>query len=185
MIAAGILTFVVIARNRSSDGQTGGTSLPVYDHGDWKDQKFLEDFTLTERSGELFHSQEMRGKVWVVSFFFSSCPYSCKTQNEKVKSLVSELGSDNVTFVSITCDPETDTPVVLRKYAYDFGAHPEHWLFLTGDYLHIRRIGAEIFQVPVVKEFHSESLLVVASGINCAACIAGRRMRASTSCEPK
>lgn len=121
----------------------------------------LTDFVLTERSGKKFRSKDLRGKVWVASFFFASCPMSCTKQNMKVQELQEEFGPKGVTFVSITCDPETDTPLVLAEYADRFGADEQQWLFLTGNQDYIQRVGKDIFQVSVEPNTHSEQLMVV------------------------
>lgn len=164
LIAGGILTLVTAASYFGRQVESGGgseTAGPVYDHGDWQDIPILEDFTLTERSGKLFHSKDMDGKVWVVSFFFASCPSICRQQNARIEELAREYGPKGVTFVNITVDPENDTPAVLREYAHQFHADEKQWLFLTGDLLHIRRIGAEIFQLATNEQAHSERLMVV------------------------
>jgi len=132
-----------------------------YEHGDWAEQEWIKKFTLTERSGELFHSDQMEGQVWVGSFFFSRCPSICFMQNTKIKELREQLGDTDVTFVSISTDPEHDTPTVLSEYAQVFRANSENWLFLTGDNLHIKRIGSEFFQVSAGKEDHSTELVLV------------------------
>ena len=77
-----------------------------------------------------------------------------------MRDLHQEFGKQGVVFVSITCDPESDTPGVLQNYSQMFSANPEHWKFLTGDLLYIRRIGAEIFGLPVGKQTHSEDMIV-------------------------
>ncbi|MEX2025841.1 MAG: SCO family protein, partial [Pirellulaceae bacterium] len=101
------------------------------------------------------------GKVWVVSFFFASCPSICRQQNNRVEELAREFGPQGVTFVNITVDPANDTPAVLRKYAHSFHADEKQWLFLTGELEHIQRIGAEIFRLPTKEQAHSERLIVV------------------------
>jgi cytochrome oxidase Cu insertion factor (SCO1/SenC/PrrC family) len=122
---------------------------------------WMQDFTLTERSGQPCSSQDLRGHVWVASFFFSTCPSVCRTQNQLVASLHERYGRKGVIFVCITCDPQTDTPEVLAEYARLFDADPEQWLFLTGDLESIQRIGAEVFQVPVKERVHVERFLVM------------------------
>ena len=124
------------------------------------DKEWLTDYTLTERSGESFSSKELDGDVHVVSFFFATCPHYCTFQNRKVSELHKEFGDQGVKFVSITCDPTNDTPAALNKYAKQFGAD-ENWLFLTGDMLYLRRIGAEKYQVAVAPQTHTERLIVV------------------------
>ena len=120
----------------------------------------LQEFTLVERSGKQFHSQSLKGQIWVGSFFFASCPHRCEIQNRQIKELQDEYGSQGVRFVSITCDPERDTPVKLAQYADRLGADREQWLFLTGNLNYIQRVGRDLFQVPVEPDTHSEKLMV-------------------------
>lgn len=121
-----------------------------------EDEAWLSQFELTERSGELVSSDDLKGAPYVVSFFFSTCPSICVQQNQKLQELQKEFEGKGVRFVAISVDPETDTPEVLREYASRFGADDEQWLFLTGDLNYIRRVGSEIFRQPVNKQFHTE-----------------------------
>lgn len=124
-------------------------------------EAWLSRFELTERSGDLVKSEQLLGQPYVVSFFFSTCPSICVQQNQKLKELQDRFEGRGVKFVAISVDPETDTPEQLREYAARFGADKEQWLFLTGDLTYIRRIGAEIFQQPVNKKFHTERFVLV------------------------
>ena len=126
-----------------------------------QDEQWLQDFTLTERSGEPIGSQDMEGKIWVASFFFTTCASICRAQNDLVKSLHEEYGRQGVSFVCISCDPQTDTVDKLRDYARLYDAHPTQWLFLTGDLAYTRRVGAEWFGVPVDEQAHVDRLIVV------------------------
>ena len=126
-----------------------------------EDEDWLSRFELTERSGESIKSEDLLGQPYIVSFFFSTCPSICVQQNQILKELQDEFKGQGVKFVAISVDPETDTPERLREYAARFGADKEQWLFMTGDLLYIRRIGAEIFQQPVDKKFHTERFVLV------------------------
>ncbi|KLU06600.1 Cytochrome oxidase biogenesis protein Sco1/SenC/PrrC, putative copper metallochaperone [Rhodopirellula islandica] len=126
-----------------------------------EDVAWLSEFELLERSGEMVSTDDLKGAPYVVSFFFSTCPSICVSQNQKLKELQDEFAGRGVRFVAISVDPETDTPEVLQEYAARFGADPDQWLFLTGDLNYIRRIGAEIFQQPVNKQFHTERFVLV------------------------
>lgn len=126
-----------------------------------ENEAWLSRFELTERSGETVSSEDLLGQPYVVSFFFTTCPSVCPQQNQKVKQLQERFEGKGVRFLSISVDPEKDTPEVLREYAARFGADQEQWLFLTGDLTYIRRIGGEIFQQPVDKGFHTEKFVLV------------------------
>ena len=105
--------------------------------------------------------KSLQGKVWVTSFFFASCPTECLLQNNQVATLAREFGPKGVTFVSITCDPATDTPARLRDYANRFNANADQWLFLTGDLSDIQLIGEKRFKLTVEQSTHSSRLAVV------------------------
>lgn len=120
----------------------------------------LEEFELTERSGEPFRSRDMLGKVWVTTFFFASCPGNCPRLNANIKYLNSLEELQEVTWVSITVDPNADTLPVLKEYADRFLADPERWLFCRGDLGYIKRVGKDIFGLPVNWKGHNEYAVV-------------------------
>lgn len=122
---------------------------------------WMTDFELTERSGEPISSDDLKGQPYVVSFFFSTCPSICVQQNQKVQELQREFAGAGVRFVSISVDPETDTPEILREYAARFGADADQWLFMTGDLTYIRRVGGEVFRLAVDEKFHTEKFVLV------------------------
>ncbi len=122
---------------------------------------WMTDFELTERQGNTVSSDDLIGQPYVVSFFYSTCPSICVQQNQMVQELQKEFQSDGVRFVSISVDPETDTPEAMREYAARFGADPEKWLFMTGDLTYIRRVGAEVFRLAVDQKFHTEKFVLV------------------------
>lgn len=122
----------------------------------------LESFELTERSGKPFRSAEMLGKVWVATFFYSTCPGSCTRLNANIQDLTKIPSLHDVTWVSITVDPENDTLPVLRDYADRYGADPDHWLFCRGDLAYVRRVGRDIFRVDdVYYKGHKDYAIVV------------------------
>jgi protein SCO1/2 len=122
---------------------------------------WMTDFELTERQGNTVSSDDLIGQPYVVSFFYSTCPSICVQQNQMVQELQKEFKDDGVRFVSISVDPETDTPEAMREYAARFAADPEKWLFMTGDLTYIRRVGAEVFRLAVDQKFHTEKFVLV------------------------
>ncbi|NOZ41053.1 MAG: SCO family protein [Planctomycetes bacterium] len=121
----------------------------------------LEEFELQERSGKMFRSADMQGKIWVTTFFFSTCPGPCARLNERIKYMHNQEELKDVTWVSITVDPKTDTLEVLRTYADKFSADPERWFFCRGDLKYIKRVGKEIMKLPVTWQGHNESAVVI------------------------
>ena len=118
-------------------------------------------FSLTERTGKTFDTESLDGKVWVVTFFYTTCPGPCFRQNQALAKVQEELAERDVRFVSITCDPMIDTPSALREYAARFNADPQKWLFLTGDFDAIKGIGQKQFLLPLDKQIHSERAIVI------------------------
>lgn len=102
-------------------------------------------FALTERSGQTISSDELKGQPFVASFFFSRCPGSCKQQNDQMRLLQEKYRDTPLRLVSISVDPEADTPEVLSQYAANYGADKNRWLFFTGDIGYIQKIAGEFF----------------------------------------
>ena len=92
----------------------------------------LGRFELRERSGKNVSEADFADRVGVVSFIFTRCPLSCPRITSVMKSLQPKFAAYNVQLVSITVDPDNDTPAVLSTYADRFGADPDRWWFLTG-----------------------------------------------------
>ncbi len=121
----------------------------------------IKDFHLTERSGQPFESKELAGKVWIGSFFFSNCPASCWQLNQALRGVQDEITDPDFRIVSISCDPEQDTPEVLQKYADKLGAERGRWVFLTGELDYITRIGKEVFLQVVGPGIHMNKALLI------------------------
>ena len=102
-----------------------GQPLPVYGQ--------VADFTLTNQSGNAVSLAELRGRVWVVDVIFTRCPGPCLRMTKQMKELQDAIATGpQARLVSLTTDPEFDTPQVLTKYAERFGADTHRWMFLTG-----------------------------------------------------
>jgi cytochrome oxidase Cu insertion factor (SCO1/SenC/PrrC family) len=111
----------------------------------------VPEFTLTERSERRVTRNDLLGRVWVVNFFYASCLDTCPLQSAEMANLQRDLAdAPDVRLVSISVDPDHDTPESLRAYAQRFGADPERWLFLTGDKAAIVRLAQDGFHLSVV-----------------------------------
>jgi protein SCO1/2 len=107
----------------------------------------VPDFTLVNRDGQTIRRRDLAGAPWVADFIFTRCGASCPMMSLRMAKLERELPEDlGVRFVSISVDPEHDTPRVLEEYAQSFGA-PGRWLFLTGDKPQIYRLSREGFKL--------------------------------------
>lgn len=149
----------------AANGANRGRDIPDFDSAKQNvtvpEDAYVGEFTLTDSAGETFNSKELDGDVWVGSFFFTTCPSICRLLNQQVAALADEFQGEDVRFVSITCDPATDTPEVLAKYAAMFKADPAQWTFLTGDLENIQEISEKQFHVGFAKQTHSERMVVI------------------------
>ncbi|HZF19586.1 MAG TPA: SCO family protein [Burkholderiales bacterium] len=101
------------------------------------------EFTLTDQGGKRIALADLRGKVVAITFIFASCADTCPLLTAKMAGMQDRLGADfgsRVYFVSITVDPERDTPEILKHYAEAHGANPAGWGFLTGTPAEIREV---------------------------------------------
>jgi protein SCO1 len=92
----------------------------------------VPDFRLVDQSGAPFGPDRLTGRVWVADFLFTRCPDVCPRMTERLVKVQRALG-DRVDIVSISVDPEYDTPARLADFASAHGARSPRWHFLTGD----------------------------------------------------
>ncbi len=93
----------------------------------------VPDFRFTTQDGKPLTRNDLLGKVWVIDFFFTRCPGPCPLMSSRLAEISKELKkAKDVRLVSLSIDPDHDTPEVLKEYASHFGADPERWIFLTG-----------------------------------------------------
>ncbi len=100
-------------------------------------------FTLTSQDGKPVALADLRGKVLAVTFIYTGCPDICPLLTQMMVDVQDKLGAEfgaKIAFVSITLDPEHDTPEVLKDYAKFWGAKPEGWSFLTGSIEAVRDV---------------------------------------------
>ncbi len=106
---------------------------------------------LTDQDGEAFDSESLAGEVWVVDFIFTNCAGPCPYMTERMRDLQREFGEAGLRLVSVSVDPNRDTPEALRAYAAAYGADVESWTFLTGEYEVIQALAAEGFRLSVLR----------------------------------
>jgi cytochrome oxidase Cu insertion factor (SCO1/SenC/PrrC family) len=155
-------------------GKAGSSSTPVEASADnppgavivdvpWKHLHHIDSFTMQNQDGEAFDTAQFSGdKPFLVSFFFASCPSICRDLNKQLFRLNEQLKKEDVAFVSITVDPENDTPDVLKKYADGFEADSPRWNFLTDQMFKIKQVGEQMFRVEVVDMAnHTDNIMLV------------------------
>lgn len=109
-------------------------------------------FQLTNQNGQPFGTDQLKGKIWIVDFIFSTCPGPCPMISSRMSELQKPLEETDVHLVSVTVDPEKDTPEVLRGYADKLEAKQGRWDFLTGPKPAIYDLSRNGFKLPVSED---------------------------------
>ena len=93
----------------------------------------IESFQLTDQDGNLFSSDQLHGKVWIAHFFYTACTQGCEKTSATMARLQDRFrGKKDIALVSISVNPELDSPSVLSEVAQGYSAEKGQWWFLTG-----------------------------------------------------
>ena len=113
----------------------------------------VPNFELKDQDGKQFHFANARGEVVLITFIFTTCPDVCPLLTAKFAAIQRALERRKVSdyhLLSITTDPEHDSPAVLKGYARQFKADTDHWSFLTSSRRDLAQVW-KAFGVNVVK----------------------------------
>jgi len=120
-------------------------SLPVYGQ--------IADFTLTNQNGRAVSLANFRGRVWVADVIFTRCAGPCLKMSRQMKDLQESLPpKSQAKLVTLTTDPDFDTPSVLNAYAKRFGADNERWIFLTGPKQAIMNVAIDSLKLTAIEK---------------------------------
>ncbi len=105
-------------------------------------------FELTDQNNKIITNKDYLGKVFVVEFFFSTCPTICPIMNQNMLKLQEEFyGNPKFGIASITINPAFDTPKVLKDHADLLGVKHYNWHLLTGDKDYIYNLANKGFNI--------------------------------------
>lgn len=143
LIVAGS-AFMVVWRG----GRSGGERAPAVEQGPLVPDAGLESlrlpsFSLVDQNGALVTERVFDGRVTILDFSFTNCPFVCPGMTAAMLSLQSDLVGTGVRFASISVDPLRDTPAVIRAHADRLGVDHERWTWMTGEQAEIKRIVSE------------------------------------------
>jgi len=135
------LALMVVAAIVVDRAESSREALPVYGK--------VPDFAFTECRGGIFGLKDMLGNVCVVDFIFTRCQGPCPIMADKFRDLYrSYQGTGDIKLVSISVDPDYDTPQVLRQYASDQGVTDDRWVFLHAQKDDVVRLSEKGFMLP-------------------------------------
>jgi protein SCO1 len=107
-------------------GRARQKALPVIDQ--------VADFTLTNQEGNVTMLADLTNHVWIADIIFTRCAGNCPIMSTQMKSLQDALpSSSQAKLVTLTTDPDYDTPSILKRYGEHYGADFQRWTFLTGE----------------------------------------------------
>ena len=110
--------------------------------------KRVPDFVFTNQDNRLISNEDYKGKVYVIEFFFTTCPTICPLMNANMKRLEEAFGDrEDFGIASFTIDPEKDTPEQLKRYAENLNVFSQNWHFLTGDAAAIYELANKGFNI--------------------------------------
>jgi protein SCO1 len=134
----------------------------------------LPAFELTDERGQPFGSKDLKGRIWVADFVFTSCPTVCPKLTRRMQVIQHRARNLGQAFhlVTFTVDPENDTPERLAAYAREHHADASRWTFLTGPLGDIEATVVKGFKLGMGKDelppgsglfsiFHGEKLVLV------------------------
>jgi cytochrome oxidase Cu insertion factor (SCO1/SenC/PrrC family) len=127
-------------------------------------RNYFTDLPLRTQEGKpvRFYSDVLRGRVVLINFIYTNCDQGCPVitrQLTEVKDQLGERFGREVFFVSISTDPERDSPEAMQAFAKEQGADHPGWIFLTGEKRYVDQIITKLGQYSPVPEEHSSLLL--------------------------
>jgi len=122
----------------------------------------MESFSFTNQNEEKFGTEELKGKVWIADFIFTSCDTICPPMTASMVTLQKKFKEEeiDVEFVSFSVDPTVDTPQKLKAYLKNFSDDDSNWNMLTGySQEEIETFAREEFQTLVQKPETSNQVI--------------------------
>ncbi len=115
-------------------------------------KKKVPSFSFTNQLGQIVTNKDYLGKVYVVEFFFTTCPTICPRMNQNLVEVQNEFKDfENFGVASFTITPDIDTPEVLKAYADKYGITNPNWHLMTGDEEIIYKLANEGFYLYTAK----------------------------------
>ena len=129
--------------------------IPVYDK--------VPQFTFMESRGKKFELADLKGKINIIDFFFTTCRGPCPIMSKEMEKLYNYYKTtDKVQFVSISVDPIRDSLSVLKVYAEKHGVIDNRWNFLHGDIEELKYLSEEGFKLGAdFPDMHNTNFILV------------------------
>ena len=132
--------------------------LPVYNPVDFKEKLVdksvrnvsknhtVANFSLTNQNGITITNKDYENKIYVVDFFFTSCPTICPIMTNNMARIQDEfINNDDILLLSMSVTPEVDNVKVLKQYAIEKGVNDSKWNITTGPKKHIYELARKSY----------------------------------------
>lgn len=141
-----VLPLCALSCDINLDGAKKRASL---DQGPLPQLSSIPKFSFTNQDGRTFGSTELQGTPYLAAFVFTRCPSICPEVMHRMKEvdIAVKAAKKQLNMLSISVDPENDTPAVLKEYAQKYGANEKNWNLLTGDHKEIAKTAEEGFKL--------------------------------------
>src|SRR5690606_1220674 len=136
--------------NNDTVRNDGGTKININPKGKVSDLSFIEingekkrvpSFSFVNQDGKLITNKDYDGKVYVIEFFFTTCPTICPIMNKNLVQIQNDFNDfKDFGVASFTINPEHDTPEVLKQYAEKYGITNLNWNLMTGNQVEIYKL---------------------------------------------
>jgi protein SCO1/2 len=105
-------------------------------------------FNMTDSEGHPFDSKVLKGKLWIADFIYTNCPGPCSRMSSEMHKLQQRVsGERDLYLISISVDPQHDSPPVLNDFAHRFGGPARDWIFLTGSPDTVHLLAHDVFHL--------------------------------------
>lgn len=120
----------------------------------------VESFSFINQDGKTITEKDLEGKIYVVEYFFTTCEGICPKMNENMAKVYQHFrGQNDVSILSHTVDPETDTVEQLKRYSLKFDADPAQWNFVTGDKMELYKMAINSYLVTAVEDTTQKDIM--------------------------
>ncbi|MCM3192315.1 SCO family protein [Priestia megaterium] len=123
----------------------------------------MDSFSYQDQNQQEYGLNELKGKVWVADFIFTSCTTVCPPMTAHMTKLQEEAkksGIKNIEFVSFSVDPQNDSPQALKQYVKKFNGNLENWHLLTGySQKEIKSFAMDNFKVFIQKPKDTDQII--------------------------
>ncbi|MEM9066070.1 MAG: SCO family protein [Planctomycetota bacterium] len=164
LLLLGIVSVVVTLALSSSRGTTPSAVDELFAPKPGFEGFRIPEFSLVDQDGAPANASLLDGHYTVLTFVFTNCVLVCPQLTGETAALHAAMEGTPTRFLSISVDPQRDSPQVLTEYAARYNADPERWRFLTGDAEEVHRLAMEGLSFDISPDTNAANIITLADG---------------------